>query len=412
MADLDRDLSNRLSRLAAAVPVARGQLDPVHGSAVAARQAVRLAWITPLVVIVVAILGASLLWPARQSAPGATPSSRPTGTPPVGTGTEPPVSADRDGDFDLVLRSGKALYAPNEPIDVSAALTYRGVAGSIEIKHDSSGPIMFGIREKVFGEINVGAISILMWDRTTFERGVPIVSPFVKGGGFTSDGPNAAMYRAWLQDPVLRLPEGTWHLYAAAAGSTLTGDVQFDLSTEIEIVVDDDPTATPGHPPATENPDKPVYGGDDIGYMTLQVKSEHPTYEAGSPVDLDTYYSFAEGPPRSEQPFIQQAAFTITQVDAAARIVRSVEPDPGCQETTLARLEERHVPIDDRNVVYISAVSWPQASADALERGVLALPVGRWRITAVVTASFGPCGAPDETWQVHASVEIDVLPPG
>lgn len=410
MTDLDTDLSNRLSRLAAAVPTVRGQLDPVHRSAVTVRQSVRLAWITPLVVIVVAIVGVSALnGPVSQPTPGATPSPGPSATS-AAAERQPPVAVDRDGDFELILRAGKPLYAPNEPIDVSASLTYRGTPGSVEISTDSGGPIMFGIRERVYGEIRLGGLSLLTCKRSTLTRDEPVVAPFKKSGSFDGEHPQADQFRAFFEDPQLRLPEGTWHLYAVSGGPCLGTEPQFQLNTEIEIVVDDDPTATPGHPSATDWADKPVYGGDDIGNMVFQVKSQHPTYEAGSPVQLDTYYWFSEGPSLAEQPFVQEVAFSIVQVDPAAVEIRSIEPDPGCAKTRLTPGEERHVALDDGNVVLIKASSWPASSADALKRGVLDLPIGRWRITAVVTAHFGPCGAPDETWQVHASVEVDVVP--
>jgi hypothetical protein len=164
-----------------------------------------------------------------------------------GVEDQPVRSVDRDDSFELVFAAAKTRYLPNEPIDISASLTYLGPLASVEVGHDSSGPVAFGIREKVFGEISVGTVSILMFGRTTFAAGEPLVVPFRKGGGFDGDHPDAEKFKAWILDPELRLPAGTWHLYARATGGGgggAQGSPAFDLKTEITIVVSPDPAAT------------------------------------------------------------------------------------------------------------------------------------------------------------------------
>lgn len=149
-------------------------------------------------------------------------------------------ASDYDGTFRLELRSTKSGYAAGEPIDVKGTLTYVGPKESVEVCNDSYGPIAFGIRERVFGAIRVGSISTLMGDMTTFDRGVPLVTPFQKGGGFSGDDPDADQYKDWLLDPELWLPEGTWHLTAHATGGPGCGveaGPPFDLRAEITIVV-------------------------------------------------------------------------------------------------------------------------------------------------------------------------------
>src|SRR5690349_22294328 len=103
MADLDTELSKRLSQLAAAVPVSTG-LDPVHRRAVRARQQVRMAWITPLVVLVATVLAASALQIA-PFVPGSTP--QPTGAPEPGVSTS---ASTRTGDFALSIATARATY--------------------------------------------------------------------------------------------------------------------------------------------------------------------------------------------------------------------------------------------------------------------------------------------------------------
>lgn len=324
-----------------------------------------------------------------------------------------PTAVDRDGAFSLELRASKARYAPNEAIDVLATLLFHGPGESINFRHDSSGPIMFGIREKVFGEIDVGPISILMWDRTTLQRSVPYTRTFIKGGGLMGDHPDQAMHRAWLEDPVLRLPEGTWHISAGAGAEVLEGDSitgGFSLSTEIEIVVDDDPAATPGHPPATEYPFKPVYGGADIGGMALQLKSERPVYEVGAPIDLSVWYWFMDGPEVSASHFQPEVALSIEQLDATDPNGREVLIDSICTDLGLVTGGERHVEIGPGLITLFQADAVPATLDDLFVDGALHLPIGRWRISASVIGKFGPCSGGGEPYEISTSLDIEVLP--
>ena len=76
----------------------------------------------------------------------------------------------------------------------------------------------------------------------------------------------------------------------------------------------------------------------------------------------------------------------------------------------MAPSEERHVKPSVGNVVEVMATEWPDSSESALKQGELLLPPGHWRITFTARARFGPCQAPTDVWEVHASVEVDVLP--
>jgi heat shock protein HslJ len=75
MADLDAELATRLSRLAAAVPVSTGQLDVVHRDSVRGRSGVRVAWVLPIVVAVIAIATFGLLGLVGESPPTAHPAT-------------------------------------------------------------------------------------------------------------------------------------------------------------------------------------------------------------------------------------------------------------------------------------------------------------------------------------------------
>lgn len=51
------------------------------------------------------------------------------------------------------------------------------------------------------------------------EPGKPRTSAITKSGGFNGDDPNAAFYRAFFTDPVVRLPVGDWTITAVASFS-------------------------------------------------------------------------------------------------------------------------------------------------------------------------------------------------
>lgn len=414
MADLERDLKSRLSRLADAVPVGRGHLDPVHRTAVAARHDVRLAWLTPLVVLVVGglLVGLTKL---GQPAPGASAVAGPI------------EATDTKGAFSLTITSAKAVYRPDEPIDVAASLTFAGPDLLVRITHGlgvNGGPLGFGVVEPVdvpgVGLIQLGGGYRLACTTSTLPQDAPIGAPYSKGGSpllDPPDGPTFEQLQAYMSDRVLRLPAGTWHVYAIAEFATgncapgMAGSERYSLRSEIVVVVADDPSATPGPPQPTSVLNKPVYGGDDIGDFTLQLKAGHSTYIAGQPIDVSAWYTYGSGINNTitVNHFTPEMAYSISQVADDATVVREILYDSACQELTLADGVERHVPLIDSNVTTIRAVSWPPSTVDALKEGTLQLPVGRWRITAVVQTSIGPCGAPREPRQLHASIEIDVV---
>jgi hypothetical protein len=408
MADLDRELSSRLSRLAEAVPPSRGQLDPVHRTAVAARQRVRMAWLTPIVVLLALILGAKLAGINLGPGTSAPPSTDPLGTAAPGA----PTARDEDGAFSLEIRAGKARYAPGEPIDVAAALLYAGPHASVAFRHDTDGPIVFGIEEKVFGAISVGEISDLMWHQTTLQRGTPMVQPFQKGGGFSGDHPEASMLSSWLTDPVLTLPAGTWHLYAHASGTTADNDKDgslFSLGAVVEILVADDAAATPGLPAPTAWNDQPVYGGDDVGSAGLQLKSEHPRYQAGAPIELSAWYWFNEGHDLVASHFAPELSLSIEQLDAKDPTSRGTVFDSACTDLGHVEGVERHIPIEPSTVGLVRADELPASNDELFKDGSLRLPAGHWRISASVSGTFGPCANPGEPYAMHASLEIDVV---
>ena len=333
VADLDAELGSRLARLAESVPVAPW-LGHVEPSPVAARRQIRMAWLTPLVAILVvvgAVVGPDLLlgptsilpvdrsidlWTIEPRAGMICPSARgggwlirhersglgvtdPSRTQPQAVqwptgysarikdgraellaggdaviaregdrvvlggagGLEPdgteyfyacgdievvdeqiePVDGVLDttiaGDFQLTIRATKARYAPDEPIEISASLTYLGGDESVQLWHGGGSPMAFGIREPVNG-LTLSPSWRLSCTPTELVRKGSIEQAFTKSGGFDGTDPHAVEWRAFFDEPRLFLPEGTWHPYVQATfsvGGCGAGNVRFRVQLEIEV---------------------------------------------------------------------------------------------------------------------------------------------------------------------------------
>lgn len=270
--DFDVSLRRRLESLAASVPVSpAGEVAPVTPGGVRDGSSARLGlagWAPVLALVVGGLLiaGIAQLGP-RTGAPDSRTPTGPDSTAP--SATDGPVTAsDRDGDFELTISSGRSHYRAGDPIDVFASLVYSGPEERVQFLHNKfTGPVLFGIREKVFGEINAEGVmpACICEEQTTLQRGIPLVESFKKSGGFPRNHPDAAEFGAWLEDPILRLPAGTWHLTAQALGHAEEdegGDWAFDLKVEIAIFVEeatpepatDPPPPTAGPPTATPSP--------------------------------------------------------------------------------------------------------------------------------------------------------------
>jgi hypothetical protein len=144
-----------------------------------------------------------------------------------------------DGDFMLRLRAAEAVYRTYEPIDVVAELTYIGADPKVVL---SGGVVLgFGIRQ-LDGELAMDPLWPLPCGPlgTLSPGGRPLVIPFAKSGGYGADDPNRDFWVAYFEDPELRLPEGSWEIYAIPAfrvgpGCELDGP-ELRASVTIEVV--------------------------------------------------------------------------------------------------------------------------------------------------------------------------------
>lgn len=134
-------------------------------------------------------------------------------TPPQAFG--PVRDVDRDRDFVLTLETTKATWQAEEPIEVLTTLEYVGPGDGTPYFGSGGGPLTFDLREMSGTRILEGLATA---DCATHEIDVdrPLRTGYQKSGGFSPGEPNEAFYRAFLNDPLFRLPAGDWELSVRA----------------------------------------------------------------------------------------------------------------------------------------------------------------------------------------------------
>ena len=223
--DFDRRLLDRLDRLAAAVPVvpASPSLD-LRTQRPEVRGRVQFGALATMVLLLIVVAGSGLFGGGHSGGGEA-------------------VGSMTDGAFTLTIRSPRDHYRPGEAIDVTATLEYVR-DGSIVV---SSTPdvVAFGV-EQIGGPHRVDPVIRQSCGQFSFERGQPEPYPFGKSGGFYLEMPDADFIRAYLNiagnvpDPVLRLPAGTWSIFAVTdlAEGDCGGTVRHRLKAAITVVVE------------------------------------------------------------------------------------------------------------------------------------------------------------------------------
>lgn len=132
-------------------------------------------------------------------------------TEPPRTGPGAPAGATaEDASFRLALTTPRTTYSSEEAIEPVATMTYLGPRATETIFH-AAYPIGFQI-EEVGGERLMGGGMDQPCLRTELAKGESAVLPFAKAG--SPDDPRQGFDRAWYEDPVLRLPAGTWRIMA------------------------------------------------------------------------------------------------------------------------------------------------------------------------------------------------------
>src|SRR3972149_2434931 len=120
--DFDFELRHRLASLNAAVPVEvagpRGVSVSPHVQPGSAARGFALGALASLVVVVLVATAVAGLTGLGPFAPAGS----------AGTEGAPVVSTVTDGPFELTLRSARARYATDQPVEIEASLAYRGAS--------------------------------------------------------------------------------------------------------------------------------------------------------------------------------------------------------------------------------------------------------------------------------------------
>jgi hypothetical protein len=121
---------------------------------------------------------------------------------------------DVQGAFELSFELPRTTFRAGEAIDGRAAL---GVVGGAPVAFGSSGggPFVFEFTE-INGRRHVSGAMTADCAPYRLDPGRPMTSAITKSGGFSDDDPDAAFYRAFLNDTPVSLPAGDWRITAGA----------------------------------------------------------------------------------------------------------------------------------------------------------------------------------------------------
>ena len=406
--ELDTRLHERLVRLAEAVPVGEASaLAPVVGQ-VRARTSGRPLALAGFLPVVVLIVGATILAGLARIGPfSGSGSPAPSG----------PVSdMETAGPFSLELRADRQTYVEGDPIDVQATFRYADDRPAATLLRRSNRLLGFGIEEPVYG-MNVvttfpSLLSCSLPISQVMEPGSAIVEPFLKGGEPDPVGAAADAQQAFLDDPVLRLPPGVWHLYAVASLSEVDNGCQTQftqLRPVIEIeVLPAEPAEVTQRPSATE-PDGSVSAVVEDRTFELSIRSAGAVIVENEPIHISSTFAYIGPDPTTRiHHFGPPVVFSIEQLNATAPTNITRLLDAACIDRELTRDVEVQEPLGF--VVRASGDGVGSAWLAAhLVDGVLRLPIGDWRITAQFAPTIGSCQGPAESRSGLGVVSRDVV---
>jgi hypothetical protein len=188
------------------------------------------------------------------------------------SGTEAPAAVPSggqlvtvvEGDFRLELWTDRKTYTTDDPISIAATLTYIGPEASVTLYH--ADPMLTFLLNEQAGTRSMGGGVDDVCQQTVARRNEAITIPYTKSAAWTPDDPNAAFYQAWMRDPVLRLPAGTWTVVVLGEASVNTcGGRDVSLGQKLDISVTLPPGATPSATPtASPTPVEPELTGTKI----------------------------------------------------------------------------------------------------------------------------------------------------
>jgi len=151
--------------------------------------------------------------------------------PAVGSGT---VS---DGAITLSAVAEPVVVAPGEIIEVTATLSNDGPE-DVEIFGSGTGIVFFSVTRLEDGLTSGPPGMNGDCSPHPLTAGERTEVPFSKNGGYSPEDPNAAFMEAYLAEPELTLPAGTWRIDVAAYGSLASGCLPpLDLNIALIVTV-------------------------------------------------------------------------------------------------------------------------------------------------------------------------------
>ncbi|HET7026550.1 MAG TPA: hypothetical protein VFI28_02540 [Candidatus Limnocylindrales bacterium] len=142
------------------------------------------------------VLGATRLWPTMSIAL-------------FGSGT-----TVRDDELALSIEVPNRIFRADEPIPITATLTYIGQADTVTLSSLYPDVVYFSL-EQLDGPLDTsGGANRLICHDSLLHRAVAQSIPFRKAGGYEASESEAPFWAAYYSDPLLRLPTGSWRVGA------------------------------------------------------------------------------------------------------------------------------------------------------------------------------------------------------
>jgi hypothetical protein len=145
-----------------------------------------------------------------------------------------------DDQLALSIEVPNRSFRPNEPIPITAIVTYIGTLDTVTLSGEYADGVYFSL-EQLAGPLDMdGGVSRLICYPTTLRRGVATSIPFAKSGGWDESDANASFWREYFADPSsLRLPAGSWrvgaHLRAAIDQDCANANHSLDTAVSFTV---------------------------------------------------------------------------------------------------------------------------------------------------------------------------------
>jgi hypothetical protein len=322
-----------------------------------------------------------------------------------------PVTASEGDDIlRLTLTTPHGTYGPTDAIEPRATVAYVGPTAETTIYHGD--PVVLFSIEELGGGRRMDTAENLPCNHTLVDQAAPLTFPFAK-----SSGPVASFDSGWYQDPVLRLPVGTWRIRAALSADTTDGtntcggiSHNFVVDNIVEVVEGGAPSQTPPSSAAPPSPTvassplpsfsvDPVLGSASDALFRLDLTTPHGIYAPTDSIEPVATVTFL-GP-----------GDTITFDYGEPLVLFAVEEIGGVRHFDSSGSEVGSTATLSRAVTttFPFELHFNQAW---LDDPVLRLPAGTWRIAATLSLSLGPSGdsGPLELHQFTVENVIQVVP--